>query len=113
MTIPSLPALDRTSPTFRSDLDTFFLTQLPAATVAFNAEIGRINGIGYGSYNATSTTSLSIGTGSKSLTVETGRGFAVGQALLIASTVWLSGWLLIGLFRQRQGKTGTELDECR
>lgn len=86
MTIPSLPAIDRTSPTFRSDLDTFFLTQLPATTVAFNAEIGRINGIGYGSYNATSTTSLSIGTGSKSLTVETGRGFAVGQALLIAST---------------------------
>ena len=86
MTIPSLPTLDRTSPTFRSDLDTFFLTQLPATTVAFNAEAERLNAIGYGSYNATSTTSLTIGTGAKSLTVETGRGFAVGQALLIAST---------------------------
>lgn len=86
MTIPSLPTLDRTSPTFRTDLDTFFLSQLPATTAAFNGEIDRINGIGYGSYNATSTTSLTIGTGAKSLTVETGRGFAVGQALLIAST---------------------------
>lgn len=86
MSIPALPSLDRTSATFKADLDTFFLSQLPATTSAFNTEIDRINAIGYGSYNANSTTSLTIGTGSKSLTVETGRGFAVGQALLIAST---------------------------
>ncbi|MCA3715069.1 hypothetical protein [Phenylobacterium sp.] len=36
--------------------------------------------------NATSTTSLTIGLGSKSLTIQTGKAFAVGQAAVIAST---------------------------
>ena len=39
MTIPALPALSRTSPTFRADLDALFLTQLPATTGAINAAI--------------------------------------------------------------------------
>lgn len=39
MTIPALPALSRTSPTFRADLDALFLTQLPATTGALNAAI--------------------------------------------------------------------------
>ena len=86
MPIPALPALDRTSPTFKGDLDTFFLSQLPATTAAFNAEIDRINAIGYGSYNASSTTSLTIGLGIKSLTIEAGKGYVPGQALLIASS---------------------------
>lgn len=86
MTIPALPALDRTSPTFRTDVDTFFATQLPAFSAALDPEIERLNAVGYGSYNASSTTSLTIGTGSKSLTVETGKGYVVGQAVLIAST---------------------------
>jgi hypothetical protein len=36
--------------------------------------------------NASSTTSLTIGTGSKSLTVETGKNFVIGMNLIIAST---------------------------
>ena len=39
MTIPALPALSRTSPTFRADLDALFLTHLPATTGAINAAI--------------------------------------------------------------------------
>lgn len=86
MTIPALPALDRTSPTFKTDVDTFFATQLPAFAAALDPEIERLNAVGYGSYNASSTTSLTIGTGSKSLTVETGKGYVAGQAVLIVST---------------------------
>lgn len=86
MTIPALPALDRTSPTFRTDVDTFFATQLPAFAAALDPEIERLNALGYGSYNTTSATSLTIGTGSKSLTIETGKGYVAGQAVLIAST---------------------------
>lgn len=37
-------------------------------------------------YSATSTTSLTIGTGSKALTIQAGRAFAVGQYVRIAET---------------------------
>lgn len=86
MTIPTLPPLERTSPSFAADLDTFFLTQLPATIPAFNAEMERVNQFAFGSYSATSTTSLTVGTGSKSLTIEAGKGFTLGQPVLIAST---------------------------
>lgn len=46
--------------------------------------------------NATSTTSVLIGTGSKSLTVQTGKAFVVGQPVMIArtsapGTTWMAG----------------------
>lgn len=93
MTIPLLPSLERTSPTFAADLDAFFLTQLPATIPAFNAEMTRVNNFAFGSYSATSTTSLAIATGSKSLTVEVGKGFAIGQLVLIASTAAPSNYM--------------------
>lgn len=93
MTIPALPALDRTSPTFRTDVDKFFATQLPAFTAALDPEIERLNALGYGSYNATSTTSLVIGTGSKSLTVESGKGYVAGQVVMLASTASPSDYM--------------------
>lgn len=93
MTIPLLPSLERTSITFAADLDAFFLTQLPATIPAFNAEMERVNNFAFGSYSATSTTSLVIGTGSKSLTIEAGKGFTVGQPVLIASTAAPSNYM--------------------
>ena len=95
MTIPTLPPLDRTSPSFAADLDTFFAIDLPATIPAFNAEISRINGIGFGSYSGNSTTSLVSGPGSKTFTVETGKSFTSGQYLMAASvsspSVFMSG----------------------
>jgi hypothetical protein len=43
MTITPLPSLDRTSPTFRADLDTFFLTQLPNFSTQIDAVVVEIN----------------------------------------------------------------------
>ena len=139
MTIPALPALSRTSPTFRSDLDSYFLTHLPATTGAINSAIGEIeasaqaaaaaaasaedssdtaagsvtaaaaqvvlateqvtlantardsaqafasSAINSPGTSATSTTSLTIEEGSKSLTIQTGKLFTVGQWVLISS----------------------------
>lgn len=93
MTIPALPALDRASATFKTDVDTFFASQLPAFSAALDPEIERLSALGYGSYNASSTTSLTIGTGSKSLTIETGKGYVAGQAVLIASTADPSSYM--------------------
>lgn len=42
MTIPALPALNRASPTFRADLDDYFLTKLPATTGAINAALAGV-----------------------------------------------------------------------
>lgn len=87
MTIPALPPLDRTSPTFRTDLDTFFLTQLPATVTALNSELTRIDGILPEGYVATSTTSLTVsGSGVITPTVQTNKGFAPGQFVVISVT---------------------------
>ena len=43
--------------------------------------------------SATSATSLAVGTGSKSLTVETGKDLVVGMAVMIVSTVSPSNWM--------------------
>ena len=133
MTIPALPALNRASPTFRADLDSYFLTNLPATTGAINSAIGEIeasaqaaaasaenasdtaaaaagsvsaaaaqvvlandardsaqafasSAINAPGTSATSTTSLTIEEGSKSLTIQTGKLFTVGQWVVISST---------------------------
>lgn len=93
MTIPALPSLDRTSATFKTDLDAFFLTQLPATIPAFNAEMERVNQFAFGSYSATSSTSLTIGTGTQSLVVEAGKSFVIGQPLLIANSAAPANWM--------------------
>ena len=93
MSIPALPSLDRTSATFKADLDTFFLTQLPATIPAFNAEMERVNQFAFGSYSATSSTSLTIGTGTQSLVVEAGKSFSIGQPVLIANTAAPADWM--------------------
>ena len=86
MPITELPVLNRTDPTFKSDVDTFFGSQLPTFSTEVNTEINRINQIGFGSYTATSSSSLTVGTGAKSFTIDVGKSFGVGQAVLIART---------------------------
>lgn len=98
MTIPLAPPLERTSPAFPDQLDNYFLEWIPDFTVALDQEIERINGFAFGSYSGSSTTSLTVGTGNKSFTMEPGKGFAAGQPILIASTAapttYMNGQLL-------------------
>ena len=86
MTITAAPTVPNpNSATFAADAYPF--TQWMAALgPEIDAETARINSIGFGAYSATSTTSLTVGTGSKSLTIEAGKSFAVGQPVVIAST---------------------------
>lgn len=140
MSVTPLPSLDRTDPTFKADVDTFFATQLPtfsteveslrlqvlaseansttqansattqagiattqagiattqagiaatqagiATTQAGLAAASAASALNAPGTSATSTTSLSIGAGAKSLTIQTGKLFAVGQTIVIART---------------------------
>ena len=83
MAIPTLPTTPSTaSPSsFSSDMDAF-LAALPEWTSAVNTA-GSAFGV---SLIDTSTTSLAIGTGAKSLTVRVGLSFSPGMAIIIAST---------------------------
>jgi len=54
-----------------------------SATAAANSASSALGAPGT---NATSTTSLTIGTGSKTLTIQTGKAYAIGQAVVIASS---------------------------
>ena len=93
MSIPALPALDRTSATFKTDLDTFFLYNLPATTAAFNGEIERISALGYGSYSSVSVSSITISTGAKTLQIEIGKSFTPGQPIIIASVADVNNFM--------------------
>lgn len=57
-----------------------------AATSAGEAAASATSALNAPGTNATSTTSLAVGTGSKSLTIQTGKAYSVGQVVVIAST---------------------------
>jgi hypothetical protein len=83
MAINPLAALDRTSATFKADVDTFFATSLPTFSADVNAAAVAMN---LNSTNDTSATSNAIGTGAKTFTVSTGKSFLAGMYLVIADT---------------------------
>jgi hypothetical protein len=140
MSVTPLPALDRTDPDFRTDVDTFFGTELPTFSVeveALRVEVlaseanaitqadtattqagisttqadistdqavisttqadisttqaglaatSAASALNAPGTSATSTTSLTIGSGAQSLTIQTGKLFTVGQTAVIART---------------------------
>lgn len=67
------------------------------ATKQAAAEAAAISAIAAPGTNASSTTSLAIGTGSKSLTIQTGKAFVVGQWVLVTSSAspanWMAGYI--------------------
>jgi len=83
MTIPTFTVVPNTaSPsTFSSDMDSW-LSEIAAWTAAVNA-----TGTAFAlAVQGTSTSSVTFGTGAKTLTVQTGLGFALGMDVVIAST---------------------------
>jgi len=106
MPITALP-----TPPSRTDAANFsaradaFLGALPTFGTEANALAVEVNGyasnaaasastaVNAPGTSATSTTSLVIGTGSKSLTVQTGKAFVVGQWVTITSTATPANWM--------------------
>lgn len=133
MPITPLPALDRTSATFKTDVDTFFGSQIPAfcteanalesnvnakeasattsaanaatsetnaassasaaATSASNAAASAQAAVNAPGTSATSTTSLTIGAGSQTLAIQTGKSIVVGMSVKVASTATPTNWM--------------------
>ena len=76
-----------------------------AATSATNAANSANSALNAPGTNATSTTSLAIGTGSKTLTIQTGKAYAVGQTLVIASTASPANQM-VGVITAHNSATG-------
>ena len=139
MAITALPSLDRTSATFKTELDTFFLTSLPtfstqaesarlaivasesaaaasastattqagtATTQAGNAATSASSALNAPGTSATSTTSTAIGTGTKTVTIQTGKAFAVGQTVVLASAANVANQM-IGQITAHNSGTGS------
>ncbi|MDI1278077.1 hypothetical protein [Methylobacter sp.] len=83
MPINPLPALDRTSATFRDDVDNFFANTLPVFSVDFSAAAAALN---LNATNDTSVTSNAIGTGQKIFTASPNKSFWPGMYLVIADS---------------------------
>lgn len=106
MPITALPA-----PPTRSDATNFnaradaFLSALPTFATEANSLASEVNGYASNAAasaatatnapgtSATSTTSLAIGTGTKALTVQTGKAFVVGQWVTVTSTATPVNWM--------------------
>lgn len=56
-----------------------------ATAAAAQAQASAASALGAPGTNATSTTSLTVGTGSKTLTIQAGKAFAIGQHVMLAS----------------------------
>lgn len=82
----------------RSDAPATFVTKADAFLGALNQFATEVDAVGValtlGATNSTSVTSLVIGVGSKSLTVQTGKSYVAGMTLKIASTASPSNWML-------------------
>ena len=85
--LPTPPSRATDTPTEFADNADAFLGALPTFVTELNAygdDLADSNGVA--NYSATSTTSVAIGTGSKSFTVETGKRFVAGTFLTIADS---------------------------
>jgi len=93
MAITPLPAVP-----LRSDAPATFVAKADDFLGALNLFATEVDAVGValtlGATNSTSTTSLLIGLGSKSLTVQTGKSYVVGMTVKIASTATGVDWML-------------------
>lgn len=84
--LPTPPSRGDAPATFNPEADAF-MAAWPTMVTEFNQALSEIpaavNGI---NYSGTSTTSVAIGTGSKSFTTQAGKNFTIGQSVRVAYT---------------------------
>jgi hypothetical protein len=78
-----------------------------ATTQANNAAASAASALNAPGTNATSTTSLAVGTGSKTLTIQTGKAYAVGQSVIVARTSDPAGARMGGVITAHNSGTGS------
>lgn len=91
MTMTALPTPPSTNDptTFAAKADAL-LAALPNFVTEANA---LANGLNFPGLLATSTSSVAIGTGSKSFTIETGKTFVAGQSIMVQYTTTPTNWM--------------------
>lgn len=107
MSITPLPSLDRASATFKSDVDTFFGTQLPQFVTETNAAADDINAALSNAnlgFTATSSSSVAIATGSKTFTTQSGKGFVIGQRVRVTNDADVTKYM-VGAVTSYSGTT--------
>ena len=91
MTITALPSPpSRANPTTFSAQADALMNGLPLFVTEANATAAAMN---LNSTTSVSTTSLTVGTGSKSLTVEAGKSYQVGMFVMVAYTTTPTTWM--------------------
>lgn len=84
------PAPGRNAPSIFSTLADAFLAWFAGFVIQLNAVVLAMN---WNALTSTSTTSLAIGTGAKSLTVDVSKGYLPGHSVKIARTAAPSNWM--------------------
>jgi hypothetical protein len=97
----TVPALTQTQPEFDANTQDF-IDYIAALAPELNDYASTINNE---STNATSTSSVAIGTGSKSFTTQTNKGYFVGMALKIVVTADVTKYM-IGAVTAYNSSTG-------
>ena len=78
-----------------------------ATTQANNAAASAASALNAPGTNATSTTSTATGTGSKTITIQTGKAYSVGQSVILARTSDPSGVRMGGVVTAHNSGTGS------
>ena len=106
--MPAITSLPTPAPS-RTMIDAVYVPAADALMGALPQLVAEINvavtAMNNNSTNATSTTALSVGAGTKSLTVQTGKSYVVGQSLKIASSASPSNHM-IGYVTAYTAETG-------
>ena len=85
----TVPNRNNAPSTFAANMDEF-LAWLNRASTEINTSVAAFN---FNATNSTSSTSLTIGTGSQSLTVQASKSYVEGMTVRIASTASVGNWM--------------------